>query len=294
MAQKLTGKVAVVTGAGSEAGIGKEVAKAMAAEGAKVVVNDIVKDKDGMMGADRVVKQIRDAGGTAVANYDRVGTVSNGEKIIRTAIDSFGRIDILVNTAGNLINKPAVEMTEEEWDSILTVHLKGHFSCSRAAAREMIKQGSGGRIVNISSRGAFMYGNGTSPPPPDRSSVAYSAAKAGILGLTVCLAAEFTGKDITVNAIVPSASTHMFPGHGPRWFGGGVREDPEFVAPIIVYLATDQAKNINGQFFYACGGDICIFSRPLQLPGPHMFIRKAGKWTLDELNEAIPPMIGQG
>ena len=289
MAQKLAGKVAVVTGAGSEPGIGQETAKAMAAEGASVVVNDIAKDDDGSWAADRGVKVIEKAKGQAVANYDAVGTVSNGDKIIKTAVDNFGRVDILVNTAGNLISKPSVEMTEEEWDSVLGVHLKGHFSCSRAAAREMIKQGSGGRIINISSRGAFMY----DPLPPGLSSAAYSAAKAGILGLTVCLAAEFMANDITVNAIVPSASTSLFPGRGRRWFGGGVREHPEYLAPIMVYLATDEAKEINAQFFYACGGDICIFSRPLQLPGPHMFIRKAvGKWTLDELNEVIPPMVG--
>ena len=145
MAEKLKGKVAVVTGAGSPVGIGKEVALAMAAEGASVVVNDVGRDPDGTSGADRVVEEIKKANGTAVANYDSVATLSGGENIIKTAISNFGRIDILVNCAGNIKHMPIAEMTEDDWDSVIDVHLKGHFGCTKAAIAEMVKQESGGR-----------------------------------------------------------------------------------------------------------------------------------------------------
>jgi NAD(P)-dependent dehydrogenase (short-subunit alcohol dehydrogenase family) len=290
MVDKLVGKVAVVTGAGSEIGIGKEVAKAMAAEGAKVVVNDIVKDPDGSMGADRVVKEIKDTKGTAAANYDSVASMEGGASIIKAAIDNFGRIDILVNTAGNFIVNPTMDMSEAQWDAIIDVHLKGLFACTQAAVREMIKQKSGGRIINISSRGAFMY----DPLPPGLSSVAYSAAKAGILGLTACLAAEFMANYITVNAIVPSASTGLFPGRGRRWFGGGVRENADYLAPVIVYLATDEAESITAQIIFSSSGNICILPSPMMMPmpGAQHIIEKQGKWTIEELIQQIPPMVG--
>ena len=291
MAQKLQGKIAVVTGAGSRVGVGKEVALALAAEGAKVVVNDIGKDPDGSWGADRVVKEIIKSKGTAVANYDSVTTMLGGENIIKTAISNFGRIDILVNAAGNVKNVPFVEMTENDWDSVISVHLKGHFSCVKAAVPEMMKQKSG-RIINFSSRAAFMFPSaGTPSAPGGPGSPAYSTAKAGILGFTAALSSGLIGYGITVNAILPSAVTGLFPPLRPRWFGGGQTEGPEFVAPIIVYLATDEAKDITGQFIYSCAGDICIFDRPMQLPGPHRFIRKMGKWTMDELSEVIPPLV---
>jgi len=283
MAQKLAGKVAVVTGAGSEVGIGREVAFAMAAEGASVVVNDIGKDPDGTRAADKVVNEIKKAKGTAVANYDSVTTMEGGENIIKTATSNFGRIDILVNCAGNFKFQRIVEMTEGDWDSIMDVHLKGHFSCSKAAVLEMIKQKSG-RIINISSRGAIF----------GIANLAYSTAKAGILGFTLILSEEVKEHGITVNAVLPSARTKLFPWE-KKPLGDNMptplRFEPDFAAPIIVYLATDEAQNITGQLVYASGGDLCVYSRPLQLPGPNMFIRKIGKWTIDELIEVIPPLI---
>ena len=282
MPQKLRGKSAVVTGGGNGS-IGRAVALALAAEGAGVVVNDIGRDPDGKNIADKVVEEIVKAKGEAVANYDSVATMQGGGNIIRTAISSFGRIDILVNCAGNFVLKTITELTENEWDSIMDVHLKGHFSCCQAAALEMVKQESG-RIINISSPAATGAG-GMSP--------AYSAAKAGILGFTAALAAGLKKYNITANAILPSADTKLF--SGPRsldnipdalWLG------PEYVAPIIVYLATDEAKNITGRFFYASGGDLCIYAPPLELPGgAHMFIRKMGKWTIDELGGVISPLF---
>jgi NAD(P)-dependent dehydrogenase (short-subunit alcohol dehydrogenase family) len=284
MAQRLKGKSAAVTGGGD--GIGRGVALALAAEGAKVVVNDIARESDGTSKADNVVAEIVKAGGSAVVNYDSVATMSGGDNIVKAATDNFGRIDILVCCAGNHNRMHMVDMTEKDWDSIIEVHLKGHFTCCRAAAVEMVKQKSG-RIINFSSRAAFSYFVG----PPN--SVAYAAAKAGILGLTAQLSGELKEYGITVNAILPSAVTKLFPEERPK-VGGGDTGAPDTVAPIVAYLATDEAKDITGQFFYATGGDICIYSRPIQIPGPHMFIRKADKWTVDELVEVIPPLVKLG
>ncbi len=287
MAQKLLNKSAVVTGAGS-GGIGQAVALALTAEGAGVVVNDIGRDPDGNNIADKVVKEIKEAGGKAVANYDSVATMEGGENIIKTAISSFGRIDILVNCAGNYKRMPALEMTEKEWDSLINVHLKGHFACSMAAIREMVKKKSG-RIINFSSRAA-MSGGGN---------IAYGSAKAGIVGLTLALALELKEHGITVNCIVPSADTKLFPGPRPKMIGGSLPPslwiEPDYIAPVVAYLATDEAKDINGRLFYASGGDICIYSTPMDLGGQtNIFIRKIGKWNIDELIAVVPPLLGIG
>lgn len=283
MAQRLKSKSAVVTGGGD--GIGRATALALAAEGAKVVVNDIGKDSAGKSMADKVVGEIKKAGGTAVANYDSVATMAGGRNIIKTAVSNFGRIDILVNCAGNYLLGTIEDMTEENWDGVMNVHLKGHFSCTQAAVKEMIPQ-KYGRIINISSTGAFMFIPGMS------RSVAYGAAKAGIMGLTATLSANLKQHGITVNAMLPGAITKLFPAPTKGGFGEKTRVGPEFVAPTIVYLATDEAQNITGQFVYAAGGEVCIYNRPFQLPGPHMFVRKMGQWTVDELAEVIPSMMG--
>lgn len=283
MGQKLKDKSAVVTGGGD--GIGREVALALAAEGANVVVNDIGRDAGGKSAADKVVEEIKEANGTAVANYDSVALMSGGENIIKTATSNFGRIDILVNCAGNFKLVPTTEITENDWDSIMAVHLKGHFSCAKAAISEMIKQKSG-RIINISSRAAT-FGAG---------SLAYNTAKAGILGFTSMLSVEQKGNGITVNAVLPSAQTKLFSGAAPS-LGDNMpispERGPEFVAPVIVFLATDEAQNITGRYIYASGGYICIYARPLQLPGDaHILIGKTGKWTIDELSQVLLPVIG--
>jgi NAD(P)-dependent dehydrogenase (short-subunit alcohol dehydrogenase family) len=284
MTYRLKDKSAVVTGGGD--GIGRAVALALAQEEARVVVNDIGHDPDGKKTADKVVEEIIKARGKAVANYDNVATMLGGENIIETAIRNFGRVDILVNCAGNFKACRTVDLTETDWDSILSVHLKVHFSCTKPAIIEMLKQKSG-RIINISSRSAAF---GT-------ASLAYSVAKAGILGFTSMLSAELKEYGITVNAILPSAATKLFPGSKPGTTRLAVGDnmpapiamEPEFVAPIIVYLATDEAKNVTGRYIYASGGDLCFYARSLQLPGDaHILIRKNGKWTIEELNEVIP------
>ena len=283
MTQRLKDKSAVVTGGGS-GGIGRAVSLAFAEEGAKVVVNDIGLDPDGMSIADKVVEEIVKAGGTAIANYDSVATMQGGENIIKTATSNFGRIDILVNTAANINRKPALETTESEWDSIMNVHLKGHFSCSKAAALEMIKRKSG-RIINFSSRAASGAGGDT----------AYSAAKAGILGFTSALSAELKEHGITVNAILPSADTKLFPGPRPKYVDNWLTAlwiEPDYLAPIIVYLSTDEAQDITNHYIYAGGGDLCLFAPSLQLGGgTNVFIRKMGKWTVDVISEVISPLL---
>jgi NAD(P)-dependent dehydrogenase (short-subunit alcohol dehydrogenase family) len=280
MNKKLAGKVAVITGSGSEVGIGKEIALAMAAEGAKVVVNDISKNQDGTRGADRVVEIIIKAGGIAVPNYDSITTLEGSSKVIQTAIKSFGRIDILVNTAANWVMKPVTEHTEADWDSVMNVHLKGTFGCTQAALKEMIKQKNGGRIINFTSSAGFAPGLGPG------GAIAYSTAKAGIAGFTNALALEVEHLGITVNVISPTAQTKLFP--DARIVNGIKVVGPEYVAPIVVYLATDQAKDITGQFIFSSAGELQVFERPFKKPEAKHCAHKDGKWTVDELIEVMP------
>jgi NAD(P)-dependent dehydrogenase (short-subunit alcohol dehydrogenase family) len=284
MEQRLTGKVAVITGGGG--GIGKCAALALAADGVIVVVNDFGTGPDGIKLADKAASEVVKAGGKAVVNYDSVTTVASAAKIIKTATDNFGRLDILLNCAGNIIGTSTLEITQEQWDSTLAIHIGGHFSCSQAAARVMVQQKSGGSIINFASRGAFpMFG---------ASGSSYAVAKAGILGFTTALSQELKKYDIRVNAICPNASTPLFPSTDPRGGMGIPRTlslDPADIAPILVYLVTDAAKNITGQFIYAAGGDFCIFDQPLK---PRIYVRKIGKWTVDEIGDVMPGLgLGQ-
>ena len=285
MANRLTGQVAVITGSGG--GIGSEIALAKVSEGAKIVVNDIGVDDNGKKSADITLDRIKKAGGTAVANYDNISTMAGGENLIKTAISNFGKIDILVNCAGYSITSTAVDTTEAEWDDMVAANLKSQFACSQPAIKEMLKQKSG-RIINFSSSAGFASGKwmgfGCLP---------YSAAKAGVVGLTNQLASELMDDGITVNAILPAADTKGFPippGIKPRIEIKG----PEFVAPFIVYLATDEAKDITGKFFFVTGGEIILFAHPLNPPGPNNKpLHKDGKWTVDELIEVIPPLFNE-
>ena len=278
MSQRLKGKAAVVTGGGG--GIGRSVCLALAAEGAMVVVNDFGTGLDGTKSADKVVDEIKKAKGIAVANYDSVATVVNGEKIINTAINNFGRIDILANCAGNFHPVATVDMTQEVWDAVITVHLGGHFACSRAAARAMIQQKSGGSIINVSSLAGF--------PRYDPRGAAYPTAKAGIVGFTLALAYELKQYGIRVNVIFPRASTNLFPG---TMSGGGgsmpttASLKPDDIAPMFVYLGTDAAKDVTSQLFYTAGGDFSVLVRPVK---HRLFVRKMGEWTVDELSAVIP------
>jgi len=282
MAKRFAGKAAVVTGGGD--GIGREVSLLLASEGAKVVVADIGRDASGIKSADKVVEEIKKSGGTAAANYDSVASMAGGKNIIDTAVKNFGRVDILVNCAGNFKPIKFIDMTEQDWDSILNVHLKGHFACAKAAVPEMIKL-KAGRIINISSRSAAF----------GKISAAYSVAKAGILGFTIEQSEELAEYGITSNAILPSATTKLFPG-GRGAMGDNVplslNLSPDHIAPAIVYLCSDEAKDITGKLIYVSGGDIIVYSHPLQLRAESpVVLRKIGKWTLDELSQALPPLL---
>ena len=197
----LEGKVAVVTGAGR--GIGREIALLLGKEGAKVVVNDFGGREDGTGGeskvADDVVKDVKAAGGTAAANYDAVGTMESGKRIIQTALDKFGRLDILVNNAGILRDRMIFNMTEEEWDAVLTVHLKGTFCCTRAAVPLMREQRSG-RIINFTSTSGLVGNVGQAN---------YGAAKMGIVGFTKVVALDMAKYNVTANCISPFAWTRL-------------------------------------------------------------------------------------
>ena len=291
MADLLKGRNAVVTGAGR--GIGRGIAIALAAEGANVVVNDpgVAADGSGFdkSPADEVVEVIRSQGGTAIPNYDSVASVEGGENIIKSCVDSFGRIDILVNNAGILRDRMIFNMSEEEWDAVIAVHLKGHFACTKAAA-VLMRQQRYGRIVNFSSISGLRGNTGQAN---------YGAAKAGVAGFTRVVARDLGRNGVTCNAIAPAAVTRMtatVPEAAaairaqsgvaqPRLATAGpVERTPEHIAPMVVYLCTDHAWNINGQIFHVGGGTISLAAAEM----PVHSITKRGKWTLEELAQIVP------
>lgn len=297
MGESLQGKVVVVTGGGR--GIGRSIALEVAREGANVVVGDMFRDEAGNAAADTVVAEIKDLGRGAVPVIADVSTEAGGDAIVQAGLDEFGRVDMLVNCAGNNVRAPFVDLTEQQWDSVMNVHVKGHFFCSRAAARAMIARGEGGRIVTVASRGAF-YSLPKSVQVDGKHHrypcVVYSAAKAAILGMTQTLALELAEHRITVNALIPSADTQLFPGKGSRGSGGvpeTISLDPDYIAPFVAFLGTEAAADITGRFVYVTGGDVCFFPQPLQLSGSY-FIRKPGKWTVEELSATIPPIAAAG
>ena len=300
MGDRLKGKVAVVTGAGR--GIGRGIALLMAEEGAKVVVNDLGGGADGSgaarQPANEVVAEIKKKGGTAVANYDTVATTEGGERIIKTAIDNFGRLDILVNNAGILRDRMVFNMSDEEWDTCLKVHLYGHYNCTRPACVIMRQQRSG-RIINFSSESGL--GN--------MGQANYSAAKEGIVGFTRTLARDMGRYGVTANAIRPRAATRLTLSPDllaarekkaamglPSITGPTAGEPstaelvPEGVAPFVVWLATDASANVNGRTFTVYEGYVALLSEPV----PMRTIYKEGRWTTDELWGLMPWTIAKG
>ena len=264
---RLKGKVAIVTGSGR--GIGRAEALALAAEGARLVVNDLGGGRDGSgaplpSAADEVVAEIKKMGGQAVANYDSVATAEGGENIVKTAVSSFGRLDILVNNAGILRDKMIFSMTEEDWDLVVKVHLYGHFHTTRPACAIFREQRSG-RIINTSSQAGIGFAPGQTN---------YGAAKEGIIGFTRNLARDMGRYGVTCNAIRPSAGTRLTLNEDIRkaWEASGMKGaaeymeslKPEDVAALVVWLASDDAANVNGRDFWVSSGKIALYSLPVE------------------------------
>lgn len=296
MGNRLKGKVAVITGSGR--GIGRGEALALASEGAKIVVNDLGADPRGsgqeQSPADTVVQEIKDMGGEAVANYDSVATAEGGEAIIQTAIDTFGRIDILVNNAGILRDKMIYNMTPEDFDIVVKVHLYGHFFTSKFACQHF-KQQRSGRIINTSSVAGLLgetFGQAN-----------YGSAKAGIAGLTRQTAADMGRYGVTCNAIRPTAATRLTANdeliEAYRKAGKmdeverGMKMKPEHVAPLVVWLASDESSHVNGRIFYADTESISIYSETVKEKTVCKDI-DAGGFTIDEVFSVLPNTICQG
>ena len=278
MGKLLEGKVAVVTGSGR--GIGRGIALALSKEGAKVVVNDVGCATDGR-GTDadpaaQVCKEIAALGTEAIPNYDSVAEFESAGNIVKSAVDKWGRLDILVNNAGILRDKQLVNMSPDDFDAVLKVHLYGGFNCCRHALPVMREKGYG-RIINIVSsaglRGNFGQAN-------------YGAAKAGLMGLTFVIAVEHVkgnaeGKySITANALAPAGLTRMV-GSIPGMEGKPMPPEmnPDLNGPIVAFLASDQAGNVNGQVFGRRGYAYTLF----QTPKPIAALYKEGGFTAGEI-----------
>jgi NAD(P)-dependent dehydrogenase (short-subunit alcohol dehydrogenase family) len=268
----LEGKVAIITGSGG--GIGRAEALLFAREGANVVVNDLGGGRDGSgqssRMADEVVSEIAAMGGKAVGSYDSVVTPAGAEKIVKTAVDHFGRLDVLVNNAGILRDKTLLKMDEAMWDAVVAVHLKGTFLCTQAAAKQMIAQGGGGRIVNTTSLSGMLGNFGQSN---------YSAAKAGIYGFTRTSSIELSKHRITVNAIAPIAKTRMTEDL-PMMLGMDTLT-PEHIAPGALFLGSDLCADRTGQVLAISGARMYIY-RVVESPGKFKEA-DGGVWTAQEI-----------
>ena len=292
MANLLQDKVAIVTGAGR--GVGKGVAHQLAEEGAKVVVVDLGVNVDGTGAnqsvAEQVANEIKEAGGTAVACAESVATMAGGEKIIQTAIDSFEKLDIVVTCAGILRDRMVFNMSEEEWDDVIAVHLKGTFTIVKNACI-LFRQQRSGRVITFSSTSG-LYGNS--------GQANYGAAKDGIAGFTRVVARDMGRYGVTANSISPSASTRMTTSvpeearslRVSRGITSGssttLRGEPEDIAPFVTWLASDESSHVNGHVFHVTAGLISLLNEP----DPIKTIHKEGRWTLEELAKVFPATLG--
>jgi len=289
--KRLAGKVAIVTGAGR--GIGRCEALLLAAEGARVVVNDVFVENRG--GADEaqiaagVAAEIRAAGGAAAANGDSVASMQGAERIVNSALREFGRLDILINNAGNVRPGNIYEMNENDWDRVIQTHLKGAFAMIRFASPIFCQQGSG-VIINTGSESGLGHATMAN----------YSAAKEGVVGLTRSVARELGRFGVRCNAIRPRALTQSVQNLGQTAFRqsqsleralgkyalgnrGNVRTSggPEHVAPLVIWLCTEAAKNVNGRTFFVSGDEIGLFSEPDLVCS----MSREGGWDLDALDD---------
>ncbi|WP_250961727.1 SDR family NAD(P)-dependent oxidoreductase [Pseudomonas sp. CG7] len=286
MSAMLEGKVVVVSGAGN--GIGRAIALEMAAEGARVVVNDLGSSVHGegtdTGPAQRVVDEIKALGGDAVASTDSVAGWDSAHRIVQTAMDTFGRIDVVVNNAGILRDRMFHKMDEQEWLAVLNVHLNGSFFLARAAAPHFRQQNSGSYIHMTSNTG--LVGN--------VGQVNYAAAKLGIVGMSKAIALDMAAFGVRSNCISPAAWSRMIgavPTDTPEKKLQAERMEkmmhPSKQAPLAVFLASDAAKDVNGQIFYVRSNEIMLVSQPRVTRSVH---RDEG-WTAQTVAEhAIPAL----
>ena len=295
MAGICEGRVVVITGAGR--GIGREHARAFAREGAKVVINDLGGSVDGAGNdegpAQQVVDEIRAMGGEAVANIDNVTDYAGAGRIIQTALDTFGGLDVVVNNAGILRDRMFVNMTEEEFDSVIAVHLRGTFAVTRHAAdywRARAKAGetNDARIISTSSPSGI-FGN--------IGQANYGAAKAGIAAMTIILADELGRLGVTANAIAPVALTRMTEGlplfaeaEGAQRDASGYHPmDPANISPLVVWLGSPLSAGVTGRVFTVMGGEIGV-AEPW-VKGP--VASKDGRWDPAELTDVVPGLVAR-
>ena len=292
MPNLLKDKVAIVTGSGR--GVGRGVAHQMAAEGAKVVVVDPGVNIDGsgfdQSIAEQVVSEIREAGGEAVACTESVVSMEGGENIIQTAIDQYGKLDIVVTCAGILRDRMIFNMSEQEWDDVIAVHLKGTFTIVKHACI-LFRQQRSGRVITFSSTSG-LYGNS--------GQANYGAAKDGIAGFTRVVARDMGRYGVTANAIAPSAQTRMIVSvpdeardlRAARGMTGGnvggLRGEPDDVAPFTAWLASDESAQVNGHVFYVTAGLVSLLNEP----EPVRTMHKDGRWTVEEIINVFPATLG--
>ncbi len=285
------GRVVIVTGAGR--GIGRAHALAFAAAGAQVVVNDVGVGLDGTGGgagpAQQVVDEIVAAGGTAVANGSDVADWAGAQALVQTALDSFGRLDVLVNNAGFLRDRMLANLSEQEWDAVVRVHLKGHFATMRHAAAYWRAESKAGRqpdarVVNTSSGAGLLGSVGQGN---------YAAAKAGIIGLTLVAAAEFGRYGVTVNAIAPAARTRMteaaFAETMAAPASGFDAMAPENVSPLVVWLGSAESAGVTGRVFEVEGGSISVADGWQHGPARD----KGTRWEPDELGPVVADLLAR-
>ena len=275
---QLQNKVAIVTGAGR--GIGREIALLLAKEGAKVVVNDLGGGSDGQGNnskvADEVVQEIKQLGGEAVASYDSVSHYECATKIVETALSSFGRLDIVVNNAGILRDRMLFKMSEEEWDAVIAVHLKGSFNMTRAAA-PYFKEQQSGRFINFTSTSGLIGNVGQAN---------YAAAKLGIVGLTKSTALDMARYNVTANTVAPFAWSRLIGSIPTETDDQKARVEklkqlsPAHIAPLVAFLSSEEAADVSGQIFGVRGKEIMVFSQPR----PVRSVYNAEGWSVDSLS----------
>jgi NAD(P)-dependent dehydrogenase (short-subunit alcohol dehydrogenase family) len=292
----LTGKVAVITGAGR--GIGREEALLLAKQGAKIVVNDLGGHFDGTgqsrSPAEDVVKEIRSAGGEAVANFESVTDFKAAKRIIDCAIDNFGKLNIVVNNAGILRDRMVFNMSEEDWDAVVGVHLKGTFNVARHATaywREQHKAGNvlNGRLINTSSDSGILGNAGQSN---------YGAAKAAVAAMAVIIDREMSRYGVTANAIAPVARTRLTVDATPQTAGGMAKKEgewdaftPAHVAPLVAWLSSDDAKDCHGEVFRVGMGSVWL------MRGWHTgakVTKKGSMWEPAELGAKLKEELAKG